>query len=172
MDQASSASRDIPQGDLRLLETDIARRLLRSTIPARLAYTGADGTPRLVSTWFVWTGSELVMATFVHCPPQGVRRPARRLRALHAKPHVAVMIDSEPQPPEVLMLRGRVTITEVRGMVPEQAEAARRYLGEEGGAAYVSGAEHPDTTMARIALRPTWVGLLDFQTRFPSVMGA
>jgi hypothetical protein len=162
---------DFPQGDLQLLETDIARRLLHSTIPARLAYTATDGTPRVIPTWFVWTGAELVMATYIYCPPLGIERPARRLRALHTNPDVAVTIDTEPQPPEVLLLRGRVSITEVDGMVPEQAQAARRYLGEEGGAAYVAQAEHPDTRMARVVLRPTWVGVLDFQNRLPDIIG-
>ncbi|MGN9837912.1 hypothetical protein ACTMTI_07310 [Nonomuraea sp. H19] len=46
-----------------------------------------------------------------------------------------------------------------------------QHLGEEGGAGYVAQADHPDTTMARIALRPTWVGILDFQNRLPEVMG-
>jgi len=39
------------RGDLRLLETDVARRLLSSTIPARVAYIATDGTPRVVATW-------------------------------------------------------------------------------------------------------------------------
>ena len=43
----------IPQGDLRLLTTDIAKRLLDSTIPARLGYIALDGTPRVVPTWHV-----------------------------------------------------------------------------------------------------------------------
>lgn len=162
---------DFPQGDLRLLKTDIAQRLLHSTIPARVAYMATDGTPRVMSSWFVWTGDELVMAAYVYCPPLGIEHPTRRLRALRAHPDVAVTIDTEPQPPEVLLLRGRVSITEVDGMVPEQAQAARRFLGAEGGAAYVSGAAHPDTKMVRIALRPTWVGALDFQTRFPGIIG-
>ncbi|MFI0372767.1 pyridoxamine 5'-phosphate oxidase [Actinomadura sp. 1N219] len=161
---------DFPQGDVRLLQTDVAQRLLRSTIPARLAYNATDGTPRVMSTWFTWTGDELVMATYLYCPPMGMLRPARRVKALRERPDVAVTIDTEPQPPEVLLLRGRVSITEVDGMVPEQAESARRFLGEEGGAAYVAGAEHPETRMARIALRPTWVGVLDFQTRLPDIM--
>jgi hypothetical protein len=163
---------DLPQGDVRLLESDIAQRLLQSTIPARIAYTGMDGTPRVMSSWWVWTGEELVMATYILCPPMGMMRPAYRLRALQAHPDVAITIDTEPQPPEVLMMRGKVTITEVDGMVPEQAEAARRFLGEEGGRQYVEGAAHPDTKMARIALRPTWVGVLDFKTRLPGIIGA
>ncbi|MFI0481850.1 pyridoxamine 5'-phosphate oxidase [Actinomadura sp. 9N215] len=163
---------DFPQGDVRLLQTDIAQRLLHSTIPARLAYTAVDGTPRVMASWFTWTGDELVMATYVHCPPLGMLSPARRLRALRERPDVAVTIDTEPQPPEVLLLRGRVSITEVDGMVPEQAQSARRYLGEEGGAGYVAAGEHPETRMARIALRPTWVGVLDFQTRLPAIITA
>lgn len=162
---------EISQGDPQLLETDLAQRLLRSTIPARLAYVAPDGTPRVRSTWFVWTGDELVMATYTYCPPLGIERPARRLRALRANPNVAVTIDTEPQPPQVLLLRGQVSITEVDGMVPEQAHAARRYLGEQAGAAYVVQAEHPRTRMARIALRPTWVGVLDFQHRLPENIG-
>ncbi|QWF82058.1 pyridoxamine 5'-phosphate oxidase [Amycolatopsis sp. CA-230715] len=158
-----------PQGDPRLLTTDLAQRLLHSSIPARMAYAALDGTPRVVSTWYVWTGEELVMGTYLHCPPLGIREPARRLRALRARPDVAITIDTEPQPPEVLLLRGKVTITEVDGMLPEQAEAARRFLGEEGGARYVADAEHPDTRMARIALRPSWVGTLDFRTRTPGI---
>lgn len=162
---------EFPQGDVRLLKTDVAQRLLQSTIPARVAYNAVDGTPRVMSTWFVWTGEELVMATFIHCPPIGILRPAHRLRALRANPDVAITIDTEPQPPEVLLLRGRVSITEINGMVPEQAEAARRYLGEQGGAGYVTQADHPATKMARIALRPAWVGVLDFRNRLPEVMG-
>ena len=42
----------LPQGDLRLLETSLAQELLRSSIPARLAFIAADRTPRVVPTWF------------------------------------------------------------------------------------------------------------------------
>jgi hypothetical protein len=55
-----------------------------------------------------------------------VRHPRRRLRALRANPDVTVMIDTETFPPEVLTLRGRVEITEVDGVPPEYAAAARR----------------------------------------------
>jgi hypothetical protein len=55
-------------------------------------------------------------------------------------------------------------------MLPEQAQAARRFLGEEGGRGYVAQAEHPKTRMARISLRPTWAGVLDFQNRLPGIV--
>jgi hypothetical protein len=159
----------LEQGDLRLLETDVAKRLLASTIPARYAYTAHDGTPRVVASWFVWTGEELVMPTFISAPH--VRHPAYRLRALGANPDVAVSIDTETSPPEVLSIRGRAEIDEVDGVVPEYAEAAHRYLGSDQAAPYLAHIDQPGTRMARIAVRPTWVGVVDFQTRMPSALG-
>ena len=40
------------QGSLELLHDPVAEKLLGSTIPARLAYTWMDGTPRVVPVWF------------------------------------------------------------------------------------------------------------------------
>jgi hypothetical protein len=159
----------LEQGDPRLLESEVARRLLSSTVPARYAYTAADGTPRIVASWFVWTAEELVMPTFISAPH--VRHPAYRLRALRARPDVAVTIDTEAFPPQALSIRGKASIAEVDGIVPEYADAARRYLGEEEGGAYLAQIDHPSTRMARIAVRPAWVGVLDFRTRLPSALG-
>jgi hypothetical protein len=168
-DPASGETMALPQGDLRLLQSDVAKRLLASTIPARVAYIARDGTPRIVSTWFHWTGDELVMPTFLAAPH--ARHGAARLGALRANPQVAVSIDTERFPPEVLLVRGRVSVTEVDGVVPEYALASRRYLGEDAAAAYLDMIDQPGTRMARIALRPTWVGVVDFQTRSPSALG-
>jgi hypothetical protein len=158
----------LPQGDLTLLESDLAKRLLASTIPARLAYVAADGTPRVLSTWFHWTGEELVMPTFVSAPH--IRRPAARIKTLLANPNIAITIDTESFPSNVLLMRGQVSITEVAGIVPEYALAAQRYLGAEAAAEYLAQVDQPGTTMARIGLRPLWVGVLDFETRLPNVM--
>ncbi|HLV03704.1 pyridoxamine 5'-phosphate oxidase [uncultured Georgenia sp.] len=155
----------LPQGDLRLLDTELAQRLLRARTPARIAYTSRDGTPRVIPTWFHWTGDTLVMATFLAAPH--IARPARRVPTLRRHPDVAVTIDTDGFPPEVLLLRGRVDVEEVTGVVPEYAAAARRYLGEEAAAGYLASIDQPVTRMARIALRPTWVGLLDFEERPP-----
>src|SRR5258708_15058815 len=114
------------QGDLGLLESDVARRLLSSRIPARFAYIATDGTPRVLATWFHWTGEVLAMPTFLAAPH--VRHRAGRLRALRTNPEVAVTIDTETFPPEVLTMRGRGTITALDGIPSEYAAASRRSL--------------------------------------------
>jgi hypothetical protein len=159
------------QGDLALLHTELAQRLLAAPIPARMAFIALDGTPRVVPTWFHWTGEDLVMPTYIAGPNIGIRHPAARLAALRARPDVAVTIDTDTFPPQSLSLRGRVEITEVDGLAPEYASAARRYLGEEAAAGMLAGLDQPGTVQARIALRPAWVGLLDFDSRLPSVQG-
>jgi hypothetical protein len=151
----------LAQGDLRLLETDVAKRLLSSTVPARLAYTARDGTPRVMPIWFHWTGDELVMCTFVSSP---------KIAAVRENPTVAITIDTEGFPSESLLIRGHASVTEVDGAPPEYAAAARRYLGEEAAAAYIPQVDQPGTRMASIAVHPTWVGVLDFQTRFPNAL--
>ena len=159
----------LEQGDPRLLETDLAARLLTSTIPARYAYTSLDGTPRIVASWFVWTGEELVLPTFISAPH--ITHAAYRVRALRANPDVAVSIDTESFPPEVLSIRGKAETTEIDGVAAEYAEAARRFLGTEQAADYLAQIDQPGTRMARIAVRPTWVALMDFQNRMPSALG-
>ena len=63
----------LKQGDLRLLEADVARRLLSSRVPARFAYVATDGTPRVLATWFHWTGEVLAMPTFLAAPHVSIR---------------------------------------------------------------------------------------------------
>ena len=159
----------LKQGDLRLLDTDLAKRLLTSTIPARYAYTALDGTPRIVASWFVWTGEELVLPTFISAPH--VSHTTYRVRALRANPDVAVSIDTESFPPQVLSIRGEAEISEVDGIAAEYAAAAHRYLGSEEATGYLAQIDQPGTRMARIAVRPTWVALMDFETRMPSALG-
>lgn len=160
----------IPQGSLELLNTPLAGKLLASAIPARVAYTAKDGTPRIVSTWFQWTGGELVMPTYIqapHIPAPG----ARRLAALRARPDVAISIDTDTMPAQVLVIRGKAHITEVDGVDPDYAASAHQYLGEEGARQLLDMIDQPGTRMARIAVRPTWVGLLDFGgDRLPGAM--
>lgn len=162
--------RQLPQGDVRLLETDLARELLHSSIPARLAFIARDGTPRVVPTWFEWNGDEVVMATYVAGPNAGIRHPASRIAALRANPTVALTIDTDDFPSRSLTIRGRAEIEEVDGLASEYVASAHRYLGE-AATSMVAAMDQPGTVQARITVRPTWVGLLDFTERMPSPLG-
>jgi hypothetical protein len=152
----------IDQGDTRLLEDPVARELLSSAYPARLAYTWKDGTPRVVAMWFQWGDGRLVMGT----PPK-----APKLKVLQERPDVAVTIDNGNRYPyHELMLRGRAEVELLDDVVSEYAAAARRYFGDEQGEAWLS--QLRGKPMARVSVTPTWVGLLDFETRFPSALAA
>jgi PPOX class probable F420-dependent enzyme len=147
------------QGDLALLDHPVARRLLASTEFARLAYLAQDGTPRLIPMLFHWNGRELVLPTFAM---------SRKLRSLRHNPQVAVTIDRPGPPPEMLMLRGSAEVGVEPGVVEEYDLAQRRYYGDEAGAATARATADSGASMARIVLRPSWVGVVDFQTRFPA----
>lgn len=154
MNSSNSETTALPQGDVRLLDTPTAQRLLTAPLVARLAYTGADGTPRLVPLNFLWTGAELVIGAFAG---------TYKVRDLRVRPEVAVCIDTAEGLPEVLMLRGTVTMTEVDGVLPEYATIQRAGMGEEEANAYLEAIDQPGLRMVRISLRPAWVGVLDFQ---------
>jgi hypothetical protein len=149
----------IEQGSLELLDEPVAQRLLTSTEYARIAYTALDGTPRLVPMLFHWNGSEIVLPGFA---------TAAKLRALRVNPAVAITIDTAGPPPEVLQLRGTAEVQVEPGMVEEYALAHKRYYGEEQGARNVE--QVGDASMARIVLRPSWVGVIDFQQYVPKAM--
>lgn len=151
----------LPQGDPRLLETPSAQMLLTSKELARVAYVAADGTPRVFPIFFHWTGEELVLPSFA---------AARRLKALRRRPAIAVTIDTREQPPYVLLMRGTATITDHDGVLPEYAAVQRRYIGGDEAEQTLAQLEEHRPKMARIALRPEWVGLLDFRERFPAAM--
>jgi hypothetical protein len=148
------------KGGPELFADPVARELLASAIPARLAYTWTDGTPRVASIWFHWDGTDLVMCTF---------RGAPKLKALRTGDRVALTIDTNEPPNRILSVRGTARVSMVEGVVAEYARAAERYLGAEQAAAYI-GSLPADVPMARIAVRPDEVVLLDFQTRFPSAL--
>ena len=113
------------QGDLSLLRDPVAEVLLKSAIPARLAYNWLDGTPRVVPIWFHWDGKEIVLGS----PPR-----APKLKALRRNGKVALTIDDATTAPyKALLLRGTATVEMVPGVVPEYAASARRYFGEAQG---------------------------------------
>lgn len=153
----------VRQGGLELLNHPASQEMLNSKIPARLAYVWTDGTPRVIPIWFHWNGHEFVMAT----PPR-----APKLKALAKNPKVSLTIDDNTFPHKVLLVRGTARMEKVDGIVPEYAKAAERYFGPEQGQAWVKQMSSMVTSMVRITIVPEWVGLLDFQTRFPSALSS
>jgi Pyridoxamine 5'-phosphate oxidase len=151
----------VKQGDLGLLLHSASRELLQSKIPARLAYIAIDGTPRVIPIWFHWNGTEFVMGT----PPK-----APKLKALAKNPKVSLTIDENTFPHKVLLVRGTAHLEPMNGVVPEYAMAAERYFGPAQGKAWVAQMGQMIPSMVRITITPDWVGLLDFQTRFPSAL--
>ena len=147
-------------GGPELLADPLAKELLASRIPARLAYIWPDGTPRVASLWFHWDGTDIVMATLPGAP---------KLTALKTGDRVALTIDTEAPPHHVLSIRGTAEVTRPEGVVDEYAKAAVRYLGQAQGEAYTASLP-PDIRMGRIAVRPDRVVLLDFQTRLPTAV--
>jgi hypothetical protein len=149
------------QGSLDLLNDPVAQQLLVSTAPARFAYVWSDGTPRVVPIGFHWNGRELVLGTPTDSPKAAV---------LHDGAAVALTIDSEMPPWKVLLVRGAVALDVVDGIAPEYEAMSRRVMGDEGADAWLSqlGAIAPQ--MLRIRITPTWVGILDFESRFPSAV--
>ncbi len=151
------------QGSLSLLNDPIAQELLFAPIPAHLSYVWTDGSPRVVPIGFTWTGKELVTGTPHNAP---------KLKALKDGAKVAVTIDSYTPPFRVLYIRGIARVSPYDGIVPEWAMAGERISGKEGHKAF---AELVDGMLKagvikffRLAVQPTWVGILDFEKRFPS----
>ena len=151
----------VKQGDLGLLQHPASQELLKSKIPARLAYVWTDGSPRVIPIWFHWNGKEIVMGTPSKAP---------KLKALAKNPSVSLTIDDNVFTHKVRLVRGTARLESVDGVVPEYAMAAERYFGAEQGKAWAAQMGKMVQSMVRVTVTPTWVGLLDFQTRFPSAL--
>jgi hypothetical protein len=152
------------QGDLTLLNDPVAQRLLQAPIPAQLAYTWTDGTPRVVPIWFHWDGSQFILAG----PPS-----APKMRVLADGAKVALTINTSEFPYKALYVRGTVSITRGDQLTPEYALAAKRMLGDEGSASWLEQVKLMLPAMGgmtRVALTPEWVAIIDFEQRFPSAI--
>ena len=150
------------QGSLELLNDPVAKALLGSVNPARLAYTWMDGSPRVVPIWFHWGGDQFVLAT----PPK-----APKLKALAADPRVALTIDDNQWPYKVLLVRGRASMQMVDDVVPEYELAAARYSGPEQGAAWVSTLQGKHMALSRSHPAGWGTGLPDPVPQRPDAVG-
>lgn len=146
------------------LQTDkLAQGVLGSPIVARLAYTWHDGSPRVVPMWFHWTGEDILMGA----PPN-----SPKMKVLVARPQVAVSIDTVEWPYMWLTLRGTASVQVSAQPFAEYLTMARRYLGDASGEQFLTALRQTFQGWARIAIRPTEIRILDFQSRFPSAWSA
>jgi nitroimidazol reductase NimA-like FMN-containing flavoprotein (pyridoxamine 5'-phosphate oxidase superfamily) len=147
---------------IEVLEKPISQELLGSSIPARLAYTGLDGDPRVVPVGFLWTGGRLVVFTVPR---------AAKVGALQQNPRVAITIDTQDQwPPRVLLIRGTARLERVDGVPDEYIEASRKVTPPEEFESWEAGVRALYDEMVRIMIEPHWAKLLDFETTIPKAV--
>ena len=120
----------------RVLSDPLSQELMQSSIPARLAYMGADGFPRAIPIGFHWNGAEFVLCTVPHAP---------KVPALKANPKVALTVDTNAFPPHVLLVRGIAVIDIVDGIPPEYFAASRKAIGPDQWDAFEASASDVQT---------------------------
>lgn len=145
-----------------VLNDPLSQKLLASGIPARLAYNAPDGSPRAVPIGFHWDGAAFQMFTHPGTP---------KVRALQADPRAALTIDTNEFPPDLLLVRGTVTVGVEEGVPEEYLIASRKTVPPEMWDGFEQQVAQTYERMARITLTPTWAKVMDFETRAPEVFG-
>jgi Pyridoxamine 5'-phosphate oxidase len=145
----------------RILALPYAQQLLNGPEPARMAYIGIDGDPRVIPIGFWPEGDQIVMATV----PK-----AAKVAALRANPNIALTIDKAAFPPKVLLLRGVATVRTVPGIPDGYITAGRKVMTDEQHSGWVEGVRGLYEEMTVITITPTWVKLLDFETTIPKAV--
>ena len=142
-----------------VLAMPISQELLASSIPARMAYVGIDGAPRVIPIGFWWTGAQVIMATV----PK-----SEKVRALQENPRLALTIDTEHEwPPRVLLIRGAAQLELVDGVPDAYVSAARKLVPAAHFDSWEQGVRDIYHQMVLITVEPDWAKLLDFETTLP-----
>ena len=150
-----------PEEVTEVMHDPLAQELLHSAIPARMAYNGTEGNPRVIPVGFLWKNERIVVCTASN---------AYKVKALSANPKVALTIDTEA-PYRALLVRGTASVEIVDGVPPEYLEASRKAMNDEQQAqAFEAEVRSLYEQMARISIAPEWAKVLDFQTRLPSAV--
>ena len=145
-----------------VLSKPISQRLLASNIPARLAYTGRDGTPRVIPIAFGYSGSTIEMWTV----PNSAKVPA-----LQANPQVALTVDTAGEwPPRVLLVRGTARVETVDGVPQGYIDASEKVTPAGEFEGWKVGVLQLYDRMVHIEITPTWTKLLDFETTLPQAV--
>ena len=149
------------QAALRVLAAPSAQKLLHSNLLCRLSYIGRDGYPRVVPIGYVWKDEKFVVCTASNAP---------KVKALHANPRVGLAIDTETQPPHILLVRGDAEIEIVDGIPDEYLEGSHKYIPAEQWAAFETQVRGLYPQMARIGITAAWAKLIDFENTLPSAV--
>jgi Pyridoxamine 5'-phosphate oxidase len=144
-----------------VLNDPLGQDLLRTNILVRLAYLGGDGYPRVIPIGFYWNGAQIIVCTATNAP---------KVRALTRNPKVALTIDTDTQPPHVLLVRGTAHIDVVDGVPFEYLEASKKGIPEQQWNSFEAQVRALYKQMARIAITPEWARLFDFETRVPDFL--
>ena len=151
---ATLSAQDIAE----VMNRPYSRELLSSRIPARLAYIGLDGDPRVVPVGYNWDETHITVASATG---------SAKTKALQANPKVALSIDSEDFPPKVLLLRGTAHVEIVDGLSEAFLQATKKRVTDDQWPDWEAGARALYDQMAVITITPTWAKLLDFETTIP-----
>ncbi len=144
-----------------ILAKPLSQELLASGIPARLAYTALDGDPRVIPIGFLWTGSEIKLYTVP---------TSAKVKALQQNPRVAITIDTQEFPPNVLLMRGSASLELVDGVPDGYVVAARKLVPAEQMESWEAGIRSLYKQMVTITVMPDWAKLLDFETTLPKAV--
>jgi hypothetical protein len=153
-----------PQEITKELEHPGARNLLTTATLLRLAYTGADGSPRVIPIGFHWNGNQIVVCTAATAP---------KVKALSSRPDVAITIDAGDTPAEAkaLLVRGLASVDIVNGIPDEFITASTKALGVDRVAGFERQVRSTYDQMARISIEPVWARFFDFGAgRMPSFL--
>ena len=131
-----------------------AQQLLADEALARLAYTGPDGFPRVIPIGFHWNGGQIIVCTVPISP---------KVRALSARPHVALTIDTDDGPASrALFVRGVASIDIVDGVPGEYLAATTKTMDTQQARQFEANVRMVYKQMARITVQPRWARYYDF----------
>ena len=141
-----------------IMNRPYARALLASCTPARLAYTGLHGDPRVVPVGYDWDGTHVRVASATG---------SAKTKALQSNSKVALSIDTEDFPPKVLLLRGTAHVEVVDSVPDVFLRASKKRVPDDQWTEWEAGVRGLYDQMAVITITPTWAKLLDFETTIP-----
>ena len=144
-----------------ILAKPYSQQLLNGPEPARMAYNGLDGDPRVIPIGFWTEGEQVVMAT--------VPKSAK-VAALRKNPKVALTIDQGAFPPKALLIRGTAEVELVDRIPDGYLTAGRKVMNDDQYADWVAGVQGLYDEMVIITITPTWAKLLDFETTIPKAV--